>query len=129
MTWTSVLSTDIGLMRLELGDDALGAGVLPDGSNLSDEQLQVYLDREGTVMRAVAGVCEMLATRFAAVADLQVGPRRESLSQVSKSYAERAARLRETYGTPLVDDAGAVLTVGFARVDGFSEAQTAGGYA
>ena len=129
MTWTSALNTDIGKMRLELGDDALGAGVLPDGSNLSDEQLQIYLDREGTVMRAVAGICEMLATRFAAVADLQVGPRRESYSQISKGYAGRAAQLRDLYGAPLVEDAGAVLVAPLQRVDGYYEAQATGGYA
>lgn len=129
MTFTTTLSTDVGAVRLELGDDTSGRGVLPDGSNLSDEQIDVYLDREGSVMRATAGICEMLATRWAAVADLQVGPRRESYSQISKSYAARAAQLRDTYGTPLVDDEGTVLTVAFKRVDGYQAAQATDGYA
>lgn len=129
MTYTTTLSTETGQVRLELGDDTLGAGVLPDGANLSDEQIAVYLTREGNVMRAVAGICEMLATRFAAVADLQVGPRRESYSQISKSYAERAAGLRDLYGAPLVEDAGAVLTASLQRVDGYYDAQATGGYA
>jgi len=129
MTYTTTLSTDTGLVRLELGDDTLGAGVLPDGENLSDEQIAIYLTREGNVMRAVAGICEMLATRFAAVADLQVGPRRESYSQVSKAYATRAGQLRDLYGAPLVEDAGAVLVAPLQRVDGYYEAQATGGYA
>ena len=63
MTFTTALTTDIGKIRLELGDDTASAGVLPTGLNLTDEQLQVILDREGSVMRTVAGVCELLATR------------------------------------------------------------------
>lgn len=129
MTYTTTLSTETGQVRLELGDDTLGAGVLPDGANLSDEQIAIYLTREGNVMRAVAGICEMLATRFASVADLQVGPRRESYSQISKSYAERASGLRDLYGAPLVEDAGAVLTASLQRVDGYYDAQATGGYA
>lgn len=129
MAFTTTLSTEIGQIRLELGDDTLGSGVLPDGGNLTDEQLQVYLAREGTGMRAVAGICEMLATRWAGAADVQVGPRRESYSQISKGYAARAAQLRDLYGAPLVLDEGAALTVGLRRVDGFSAAQATGGYA
>ena len=129
MTYTTTLSTDVGLARLELGDDTLGVGIMPDGANLTDEQVQVYLDREGSVMRAVAGICEMLATRYASVADLQVGPRRESFSQISKSYATRAAQLRDLYGAALVEDAGAVLMAPLQRVDGYYEAQATGGYA
>lgn len=128
MTWTSDITTDIGLIRMEMGDDTLGTGVLPDGSNLSDEQLQIYLDREGTVMRAVAGICEMLATRWSAMADLQVGPRRESLSQVSAMYARRAESLRERYGEP--DDASGATawSVGWAREDGYADAYTTAEY-
>lgn len=122
MTWTNTLSTDIGKVRLELGDDTFAAGVLPDGSNLSDEQVQVFLDREGSVMRAVAGICMMLSVRWGQVSDLSVGPRRESYSQVAKAYAERAAMLRDQYGAPLVDDEGTVLSVAFARADGYATA-------
>lgn len=116
------LTTEIGQVRLELGDDNTAQGVLPNGDNLSDDQITLYLEREGSVMRAVAGICEMLATRWAAVADLQVGPRRESYSQIAKQYAARAAQLRDRYG-----EAGSWLdgfmSVPTARADGYSEAQ------
>lgn len=117
MTFTATLSTDIGKVRLELGDDTGGSGILPDGSNLTDEQIQIYLDREGDVMRSVAGICEMLATRWAQVADLAVGPRRESFSQVSKGYADRAQKLRDRYGEPE-----GIYSVSVVRADGYSNA-------
>lgn len=126
MTFTTALTTDIGKIRLELGDDTASAGVLPTGANLTDEQLQVILDREGSVMRTVAGVCELLSTRWAQLADLQVGPRRESYSQVSAAYLKRAAELRDRYG----DASGAtaeeatysgVFSVSVIRTDGYSD--------
>lgn len=110
-------ATDIGKVRLEIGDDAYSAGVKPDGTNFSDEEIQVYIDREGSVMRAVAGLCEALANRWAVVADISVGPRRESLSQVSQGYRDRSQSLRLQYG-----GAGqGVVSVQPNRVDGFSE--------
>lgn len=121
MSITTSLTTEIGQVRLELGDDNAAAGVLPDGSNLSDEQVTLYLAREGSVMRAVAGICEMLATRWAAVADLHVGPRRESYSQISKQYAARAATLRERYGDSEAWLDG-LLSVPVRREDGYGAA-------
>ena len=91
------LSTPIGQVRIALGDtsSATGAGVRPDGRNLSDTELTYFLTAEGNdVALATARACEALAMMWANVADLQVGPRRESLSQVAARYAERATALR-----------------------------------
>jgi len=122
MTIETSLTTEIGQVRLELGDDSEVQGVLPNGDNLSDDQITLYLEREGSVMRAVAGICEMLATRWASVADLAVGPRRESYSQIAKQYAARAVQLRDRYG-----ESGSWLdgfiSVPVARSDGYSAAQ------
>lgn len=125
MTYTTTLSTDIGKIRLELGDDTSGSGILPSGANITDEQIQIFLDREGSVMRAVAGICEMLATRYAQVADLQVGPRRESYSQISAAYLKRAKELRDRYGdasgaTAEVPAYTGIYSVSVIRVDGYS---------
>lgn len=119
MSFTTSLSTDIGLVRMELGDDVFGSGVLPNGSNLSDDQVQALLTREGSMMRAVAGACELLATRYAGLADLAVGPRRESLSQIGAAYSQRAESLRVRFGEPA--SSAAVWSVGVTRVDGYSE--------
>ena len=118
MSFTYVLTTDIGKVRLEIGDvsSAIGAGVKPDGTNLTDEEIQVWLTREETVGRAAAAACEALSTTWARVADVAVGPRRESLGQVAKQYAERAKALREQHG-----GGGHGFTIGLDREDGFSE--------
>jgi hypothetical protein len=116
VTWTYRIGTDIGKIRLQLGDDTESSGVRPDGANFTDEELQTYLDREGSVMRAVAGLCETLALQYARMADLRVGPRSESLSQIGASFAKRAALLREMYG-----GIAAAYSVGVTRVDGYSD--------
>jgi len=116
MTYTYRIGTDIGKIRLQLGDDTEESGVRPDGGNFSDEELQTYLDREGSVMRATAGLCETLALQYARMADLRVGPRSESLSQIAEAYEKRAAQLRAAYG-----GAAAGFAVGVTRVDGYSD--------
>lgn len=97
MTFTYDLATAIGQVRLAIGDtsSATGAGVRPDGTNLSDAEIAYFLTAEGDdVGLATARACEALAMMWSNVADLQVGPRRESLGQVAARYAERAAALR-----------------------------------
>jgi hypothetical protein len=116
MAWTYNVATDIGKVRLELGDDVNAAGVRPDGSNFSDEEIQVYLSREGSVMGAVAGLCEALATQYAWVTTIAVGPRRENLSDVAAMYRTRARDLREIYG-----GAYGAYAVGVIRTDGYSD--------
>lgn len=116
MTWTYRIGTDIGKVRLQLGDDTESSGVRPDGSNFTDEEIQTYLDREGSVMRAVAGLCETLALQYARMADIRVGPRSESLSQIGAGYAKRASLLREMYG-----GIASAYSVGVTRVDGYSD--------
>lgn len=99
MTFTYVLATDVGKVRLEISDTSstTGAGVKPDGTNLTDEEIQIWLTREGTVMSAAAAACEALARAWARVADVGVGPRRESLGQVATAWANQAKTLRQQY--------------------------------
>ena len=98
MSFSYDLTTDIGVVRLELGDTTPDAGVKPDGTNLSNEELQVWLDREGGVMLAVAAACEALARQWSAVTTISVGPKSETLSLISKAWADRASELRGLYG-------------------------------
>jgi len=116
MTWTYRTGTDIGKVRLGIGDDTEDSGVRPDGTNFSDEEIQVILDAEGSWQRAVAGLCEVLAVQWARLVNLAVGPRREDLSRVSEAYAEQAARLRAQYG-----GGARGFAVGVTRVDGWSD--------
>lgn len=110
------LATDIGKLRLELGDASPADGVKPDGSNFTDSELQYFLTQEGTIHLAVAAVCEVLSRTWSIVSSLAVGSRRESLSDVAKAWSERARELREKYGGGMVPSVAGVI-----RVDGFSD--------
>lgn len=117
MSFSYDLGNDIGKLRLEIGDTVAGVGPRPDGTNLSDEELQVWLTREGTVGRAAAAACEALARAWSSIADTSVGPRSESASQVAEAWRTRAAELRQVHGYPLgmLDAAGAVVIVHEAK--------------
>lgn len=119
MAFTYDLSTDVGKVRLYLGDKTNGAGPLPDASNFSDEELTQVLAQEGNdVMRAVAACCEILANAWAAIASSGVGPRREESSHVSEMYRKRAMDLRAQYGGAALTGSALLL-----RDDGYAQAQ------
>lgn len=116
MTFTYDVSTDIGKVRFELGDTVSGSGVRADGTNISDEEIQMLLTREGSeIMQAVAGACEMLARDWARVANLSVGPRSEQFGQISAQWAARSNEIRGTYGGYTA------FSIGVDRTDGYSE--------
>lgn len=85
------IEANVARVRLALGDTVEGTGILPSGANLSDLEIQVVLDEnEADVPRAVGDLCAILARHWAVAADVQVGPRRESLSQVANAWQEQA---------------------------------------
>ncbi len=114
-TYDIGLADDVSKVRLELGDEVCGNGIKPDGGNFDDSELSYWLTREGSVMRAVAAACEALARSWSKVATLSVGPRREELSQVARSWADRAKELRRQYGGDAM-----AFSAGLVRQDGYS---------
>lgn len=112
----------ISKVRMELGDNVAGSGVLPDGSNLSNEEIASKLsDLDSNVTATVAALAGLLARRWANHADVQVGPRRESLSQVSKQWAELASELSNAG----LGGAWVSFSVGTQTGDGYAEAAEA----
>lgn len=110
------LTTNVGKVRLEIGDTTSGTGVKPDGTNFTDTELEYFLDQEAdSVGRATARACEVLARGFSGLVDLAVGPRRESLSQAAKAYMDRAKELRKQYGG---GGAGRAYSAGWVRSTG-----------
>lgn len=107
----------ISKIRLEIGDTVADEGVTPVGDNLSDEEIAVVLTREGSEMRAVAAVCELLGRQWARVASITVGPRKEELGKVAGEWRESAKRIREQFGFTI----GRVSVSGLTRVDGYSD--------
>ena len=82
---------NISKVRLELGDTTENAGVRPDGSNLADEEILLWLDEESDVVnRTVARACLALSKMWTTVANITVGPRREELGQIAQGWADRA---------------------------------------
>lgn len=114
MSFSTDLATDIGVLRALLGDDTDGAGVKPDGTNISDEFLQVLLNREGSVDNAQAAGCEALSRWWAAYAgSLTTGPISESFQQ-SKAYADLAKSMRAQYGGGAIS-----FAIDMTRSDGY----------
>ena len=110
---------NVSKVRLEIDDTVYTAGVKPDGTNFTDEEILIWLDREGgDVMRAVASACEVLARGWARVADIAVGPRRESLGQIAQRYADQVKSLRTQYG----GGGGVSFSAALSRQDGYSDA-------
>ncbi|MGB8644037.1 MAG: hypothetical protein WCF84_02280 [Anaerolineae bacterium] len=101
MAFTYDLTTDLGKLRLLLGDTTSGSGIRPDGSNFLDAELTYFLSVEGLVGAAGALACETLATQYATLANLVVGARREDLGAIGKAFADRGAALRSQYGQGL----------------------------
>jgi hypothetical protein len=114
--FTNDISTDIGVVRLELGDDEEGDGVRPNGKNFTDAQIRYAIDEEGELMRAVAKLCEVLARQWARVADISVGSRSESFGDIAEKYKTRAEELRTVYG----GGSSQAFSVSLARSDGYS---------
>ena len=105
----------IARVRLEIGDTVEGAGVLPDGGNLSDEEIAVFLTQYANdVALATAALAGVLARRWSVLADVTVGPRSERLSQVAQAWERQAAALGggATFGAFVLSP---------VRVDGYSE--------
>ena len=104
---------NVSKVRLELGDTVEDTGVLPSGANLSDEEIQSYLDTyNDDVTQAVGALCGVLSRHWAGAADIAVGPRRESLSQISQRWADMEAKLNPGYAS---------FAIGVQREDGYAD--------
>jgi hypothetical protein len=110
---------NIAQVRLELGDTTFNAGVKPDGTNFSDEELASWLTAEGDhVMRSVARACGALARMWSNKASESVGALRVDYGKIAGDWAKRASELGTDYG---VTGSGFGFGVASARVDGYSE--------
>ena len=104
MTITTDLTTQLGQVRLEIGDDdsTTGHGKRPDGTNLSDAALSFWLTRashyqstsDGQVLLAAAYACEQLARDWSTVSNVTAPSRSESAGDVAAKWAARAKELR-----------------------------------
>lgn len=92
---SNVNTLNISKVRLEIGDTVHNAGVRPDASNLSDEEIALWLSEEGDDIKlASARACEAMASAWSVVADEKIGPRTMNFGEVSKNFEKRAIALR-----------------------------------
>lgn len=85
----------IAQVRMRIRDTVESSGVLPASANLQDAEItQLLTDNDEDILAASAAACELIAAAWANAADITVGPRRESLSQVSDRWQKLAAQLR-----------------------------------
>ena len=116
LTYVGDLSTSLDLVRFYLNDTTANSGPRPAEANYSDEELGAIITAEGSWQRAVGVMLDVLATEWSRHADITVGPRHQSFSQVAEAYAKRAAKWR-------VDNNvyPGIHTAGVIRVDGYSD--------
>jgi hypothetical protein len=124
MAITNSLSTATGVVRFLIGDDTIGAGVLPDGSNLTDAQIAYALTQAGSnVKGAAARLCEVLARKWAtAPLTFSADGLQINRGDMSKRWSDMAKQL--------ADDAagGNFGTVTLDRQDAYSVAVDQGGH-
>jgi hypothetical protein len=119
MAFTYDLTTDVGKLRLAVGDSIENSGPRPQtgaSSNFSDEELQHFVTTEGTVGSASAAVFETLAAEWSIFTNITLGPRKEEFAKIAEAFLKRAAAARARYG------GGLSFSVSWSRVDGYSEA-------
>ena len=113
MAITADLTTAVGQIRLEIGDDKEADGVRPSGDNFTDEELTHFYTVEGGdgsvdpvqkyVGRASAKACETLAVMWAKEATAtKMGPTSDRVN-ASVFYGDMGKRLRSQYGGDYLD--------------------------
>lgn len=102
MSFSYVLSTDVGKLRLEIGDTEQSPdGILPNGRNIQDEEITYIYQREGSFNRAVAALFEIAASKWAKVpTEYRLGPEGESISAYDY-YKAQAKEYRSNNGRAL----------------------------
>lgn len=116
-TYDFAVKSDVSRIRLALGDTVRDSGVLPDGKNFSDDEIEAILVECNNDVDATTFVfLKSLANTWGTYVDITVGPRKESLSQIAAHYSRRAAELAKQTGL-----SAKAFTVLLSRVDGYSE--------
>lgn len=109
------LGTDLAKVRLAIGDTTSGAGPRPDGSNFTDEELNVFivdaLAAGGTWRNAVPQVLRVLANQYASAAkSVQDAEIKEDLTQTAAQLRAQAEAFEGS-----ITSTGAAASTGFQQ--------------
>lgn len=115
----------ISKVRLELGDTVSGSGVRPINANLSDEEIQSWLDEESDdIMRTVGRAALALSNMWASAAVSEtVGSHSISYGKISELWAKRAQSISVEVGG--IAGFGGLQSSALRKVDGYSENNSA----
>lgn len=111
------LTTNLAKVRLAIGDTTSGAGPRPDGSNFTDEELNVFIvdavAAGGTWRSAVPQVLRILANQYASAAkktdDAEIS---EDLTQTASQLRQQAKEFESTITAAGAQAASGGLTAG-----------------
>lgn len=119
-TFDPTLATTLSQVRLELGDTVASAGVGPDGANLSDEALTLWLTQEsGNVMRATARACYALARAWSIVSSTSSPDYSEQSGDIAKKWADQGDSIVKLYGS--LAKVGGLRVAQMGRNDGYAK--------
>lgn len=113
MAFTYSLSTDLGKVRLAIGDTVSGSGPRPSGANYSDAEINVFLTpviaAGCTYGRAVAQMFRLLAGEWAGQANTRIGEYSAEYAAVAENYRKAAnewERMTDTTGAQVTGGIG-----------------------
>lgn len=87
----------ISRVRLKVGDTRTGDGPRRDGTNVTDEEITLYLsDNADDVTAAAIQACEDLAADWLPVANTTIGDYSRQAGDRYQYWKDKAATLRET---------------------------------
>ena len=118
-TYAGALATEAEEIRLAIGDTQENDGPRPysdSASNFSDAEVAYALSEEGSVGKAAAYLCEVLAREWASEAGTTKLADFSLASQQAAMYRNLAADLRRKHG-----GGRRVTQATITRVDGFSD--------
>ena len=114
MAFTYSLSTDLGKVRLAIGDTVSGSGPRPSGANYSDAEINVFLRpviAAGYAYgRAVAQLFRLLAGEWAGKASVSIGDYSVQYAAVADNYRKAAAEWERMTDASGVQVAGGIST-------------------
>ena len=111
MAFTYDTATELGKLRLAIGDTVSGSGPRPAAGNYTDAELNVFLTpitaAGYTYGKAVPQVLRILAAEWARQANITIGEYSAQYGAVAQSYRDQAAEWEK-----MTDTTGALVTGG-----------------
>lgn len=88
-TYIGDLSTDLDEIRFTIGDTVANSGPKPNGGNFTDAEITGLLLREGSIIRTVGKIYQVLAATWTRFVDSKIGPRDEKLSKIAEGWRKQ----------------------------------------